>query len=243
MRLGFFSLGGGQGKTTGTYVCHCLQPDWLLIDGDPQALLSTVLEMDGMLEDIILNKRFSRDFEKLGASYELQKCQQYLQRSGNSWGILRSRLDQRHALIDLPPQDSALTQCLLGACDAVVLPFETTLKGYSCLINSLNFLRVSMEFSELVPRVLGLQPTRARMFGRNLAAQTKRVLEQAEKICEKEGMRLFTPVVEHESYKLCLETGNIPATTTSYEEVLHGFGRFITETQRYATTEDLKGSA
>ena len=194
LKIAFVSLSGGQGKTTTSLLMgrilaqHGLNT--LMVDGDPQANLTTylghkveedaptlmeVLKKVCSIEDGIYAVEGTDNLFLIPADDGLNSVQDYLANSGVGAISLKKRLSAIAnvfdvCVIDSPPQRSQLALTIIGASDVLVVPAEAAIKGYGSLARTLDLIHELKDADACDAELLGIVPFRDKWVGRT---QTK----------------------------------------------------------------------
>jgi chromosome partitioning protein len=220
------SLSGGQGKTTATLFLGLRLAERgytvLLVDADPQASLTvylgheveanspTLLELlkkTVPIEDTIYNLEANENLFLIPADDALNGVQDYLSASGVGATLLKHRLDKiasdfQICLIDSPPQRTQIALTTIGAADYILIPCETTVKGFGSLVRTLDLLTSLKEVKATSAEILGVLPFRDRWIGMNQSTESRMIVEG---MSEEVGKELVLPSVrESERYKQAL---------------------------------------
>ena len=228
LTIACMSLSGGQGKTTTSVLLskylatagHTV----LAIDADPQSNLTTFLGHDVepnaptllevfrgtvQLEDGIYPTPTDNLF-LIPSDDGLDAVQDYLSSSGVGAMLMGKRLQPAQGsfdicLIDSPPQRSQICKSIIGAADQVVIPCETSVKGYGSLVRTLDAINELKEMGASKASVLGILPFRDRWVG---ATQTKESRMCVEAMQNEVGTDLVLPSIrESERYKQAISKG------------------------------------
>lgn len=220
------SLSGGQGKTTATLFLGRLLAQQgytiLLLDADPQASLTTYLghEVEANsptllelfkktvpIEDTIYSLEAHENLFLVPADDALNGVQDYLSASGVGATLLKHRLeplssDFEICLIDSPPQRTQIALTTIGAAEHVLIPCETTVKGYGSLARTLDLITSLKEVKATEAEILGVLPFRDRWIGANQSTESRMIVEG---MVEEVGKELVLPSIrESERYKQAL---------------------------------------
>ena len=223
------SLSGGQGKTTTTLLLGRalaeLNLKVCLLDADPQHSLTLFcnveIEKDApSLLELLKGRGDPLDTLYPVEGYEslfivpsddsLDAAHEYLTQTGMGATILRRRLEalSEHfdvCLIDSPPQRSQLVLTVLGAADHLVIPAESTVKGFASAARTLDLYHTQRDVGASSAELLGLLPFRDRWFGYN---QSKESQLSQEAMREEVGEALVLPaILESERYKRSVANG------------------------------------
>lgn len=220
------SLSGGQGKTTATlFLGRMLTQQGytvLLLDADPQASLTTYLghevetnsptllelvKKTVPIEDTIYSLEAHENLFLVPADDALNGVQDYLSASGVGATLLKHRLDPlasdfQICLIDSPPQRTQIALTTIGAAHYVLIPCETTVKGYGSLVRTLDLITNLKEVKATEAEILGVLPFRDRWIGANQSTESRMIVEG---MVEEVGKELVLPSIrESERYKQAL---------------------------------------
>jgi chromosome partitioning protein len=229
IKVAFVSLSGGQGKTTiallmGKYL-ERKGFNVLMVDGDPQANLTTYLRHEVREENPTLSEViqkiapvedaiYSTNTENLfliPADDALNKVQEYLSNSGFGATLLKQRLSSvpdgfDFCIIDSPPQRSQLALTIIGASDYLVIPAEAVIKGYGSLIRTLDLISEIRENGLLSSEFLGVIPFRDKWVGYSQTNESKQAVDA---MSEEVGKDLILPSVrESEKFKQAINQGS-----------------------------------
>ena len=220
--LACLSLAGGQGKTTtatllGKHLAaagHTV----LVVDGDPQSNLTTFLGHEVASNEPTLLEVIKATVELEDAIYEtaipnlylvpsddgLDNAQEYLSTTGMGAMVLNRRLSAGSGtfdicLIDSPPQRSQICKSIIGAADHIVIPCESTVKGFGSLVRTLEAVNELKDLGASKAELMGVIPFRDRWVG---ATQTKESRSVIEEMCKEVGEALVLPSIrESEQFK------------------------------------------
>lgn len=220
------SLSGGQGKTTATlFLGRRLAIQGyavLLVDADPQASLTvylgheveanspTLLELikkSVPIEDTIYSLEGHENLFLIPADDALNGVQDYLSASGVGATLLKHRLDKiatdfQICIIDSPPQRTQIALTTIGAAERLLIPCETTVKGYGSLVRTLDLVKSLREVKATNAEILGVLPFRDRWIGMNQSTESRMIVEG---MIEEVGLDLVLPSIrESERYKQAL---------------------------------------
>ena len=217
------SLSGGQGKTTvALMLSHLLAKRGyatLAIDADPQHNLSTYMGIDLQpneptllevikntvkIDDAIYSVERSDNLFLIPADDELDSATNFLIESGVGATLLMKRLKPiahlfDFCIIDPPPQRSQICLTAIGAADSIVVPAETSPKGYGSLLRTLALLESMQKIEATNATVLGVLPFRDRWIGRNQSPESRRAVESMKEVVQ-DGL-VLPSVLESEQYK------------------------------------------
>ncbi len=216
------SLAGGQGKSTVALLTARLlaQQNYpvLLVDADPQSSLTTfvghkvkknhptlleVLRSEVGVADGIYSTEFPNLF-LIPSDGGLDSVQDFLAGSGCGAYMLRQQLEPiaqtfKFCVIDSPPQRSQLCLTTIGAADALILPMEATIKGYSSLVRTIELIDILKKTRVFKGEVLGVLPFRDKWVGQNRTKQSRRTIEA---MVELVGQQTMLPSIrESEQFK------------------------------------------
>ncbi len=222
------SLSGGQGKTTTTILLSkrlaAAGQTVLVIDADPQGNLTTFLGHDVApkaptllevlrgtvtLEEAIYPTAHENLF-LVPADDGLEAAQVYLASSGVGAMLLRKRLEPAqgscdHCLLDSPPQRSQICVSIIGASDRILIPCETTAKGYGSLVRTLAAIAELREIGASQAELLAVLPFRDRWVGANQSQESRQCIEAMR---QEVGAEFVLPSIrESERYKQALSQG------------------------------------
>ncbi len=228
IKVAFVSLSGGQGKTTlallmGKYL-ESQGFNVLMIDGDPQANLTTYLRHEVRQEDPTLSEVIQKVASVEDAIYPtdtknlflipaddaLNKVQEYLSNSGFGATLLKQRLNAvptgfDFCIIDSPPQRSQLALTIIGASDFIIIPAEAVIKGYGSLLRTLDLINEIRENGLLSSEFLGVIPFRDKWVGYSQTNESKQAVEA---MSDEVGKDLILPSVrESEKFKHAINQG------------------------------------
>ena len=220
--LACMSLAGGQGKTTtatllGKHLAaagHTV----LLVDGDPQSNLTTFLGHEVGESEPTLLEVMKATVEVEDAIYAtsvdnlflipsddgLDHVQDYLSSTGVGAMVMGKRLAAVKdtfsiCLIDSPPQRSQMCKSIIGAADHILVPCESTVKGYGSLVRTLEAVNELKDIGASTAELLGVIPFRDRWVGANQTQESRSVIEQMR---EEVGEALVLPSIrESEKFK------------------------------------------
>lgn len=228
LNLAFVSLSGGQGKTTIALLMGKFLENRgytvLMVDGDPQANLTTylrheikdneptlseVIQKTAPIEDAIYETQ-SKNLFLIPADDGLNKVQEYLSNSGFGATLLKQRLSAVPkgfdiCIIDSPPQRSQLALTIIGASDLIVVPAEAVIKGYGSLIRTIDLIDEIKGNGLLNAEFLGVIPFRDKWVGYNQTQESRQAITA---MAEEVGDNLILPSVrESEKYKRAINQG------------------------------------
>ncbi len=195
------SLSGGQGKTTVVLMlARCLATkgySLLAIDADPQHNLTTYLELETQAdrptlleflknsvsvdEAIYPHEQLDKLF-LIPADNQLDIVNDYLANSGVGATLLKTRLEAladvfQICLIDSPPQRSQICLTTIGAADFVIIPAETSVKGYTSLVRTLDLINSMGAVKATAAELLAVVPFRDRWFGYNRSKESQMTID------------------------------------------------------------------
>jgi len=223
------SLSGGQGKTSTTLLLGrtLAQAGYkvCLLDADPQhslTLFCGVALSDDMPSLLELLKGQGEALDTLYPveGYEtlfiipsddsLDAAHEYLSQTGMGATILKRRLEALTphfdvCLIDSPPQRSQIVLTVLGAADELIIPAESTVKGFASAARTLDLYYAQRDITATSAKLLGLLPFRDRWFGRNQAKESQ--LAQEAMRDEVGAELVLAPILESERYKRAVASG------------------------------------
>ena len=232
------SLSGGQGKTTttlllgralarrGARVC--------LLDADPQHSLSMFcgvpLESDQpSLLELLKGQGPALDAVYPVEGYEtlfivpsddsLDAAHEYLSQTGVGATVLRRRLEALAphfdvCLIDSPPQRSQLVLSVLGAAQLLVIPAESTVKGFASAARTLDLFYAQRDLGATQAELGGVVPFRDRWFGHSQSKESK--LAQEAMRDEVGAELVLTAIPESERYKRAVASGEVLGEQLDY---------------------------
>jgi len=238
------SLSGGQGKTTATLFLGRKLADLgytvLLLDADPQASLTTYLgheveansptlleliKKTAPIEDTIYSLETHENLFLVPADDALDGIQDYLSASGVGATLLKHRIeavakDFQICLIDSPPQRTQIALTTIGAAEQLLIPCETTVKGFGSLVRTLDLLASLKEVKATSAEVLGVLPFRDRWIGSNQSTESRMIVEG---MIEEVGKELVLPSLrESERYKQALNR-RVSVTELGYPDLEYPF--------------------
>jgi chromosome partitioning protein len=159
------------------------------------------------IEDTIYNLEANENLFLIPADDALNGVQDYLSASGVGATLLKHRLDKiasdfQICLIDSPPQRTQIALTTIGAADYILIPCETTVKGFGSLVRTLDLLTSLKEVKATSAEILGVLPFRDRWIGMNQSTESRMIVEG---MSEEVGKELVLPSVrESERYKQAL---------------------------------------
>jgi chromosome partitioning protein len=190
-----------------------IQPDLILtvyLGHEVEANSPTLLELIKKtvpIEDTIYNLEANENLFLIPADDALNGVQDYLSASGVGATLLKHRLDKiasdfQICLIDSPPQRTQIALTTIGAADYILIPCETTVKGFGSLVRTLDLLTSLKEVKATSAEILGVLPFRDRWIGMNQSTESRMIVEG---MSEEVGKELVLPSVrESERYKQAL---------------------------------------
>jgi len=251
------SLAGGQGKSTVALLTARLlaQQNYpvLLVDADPQSSLTTfvghrVQSNHPTLLEVLrgevgaVDGIYSTEFPNLfiiPSDGGLDSVQDFLAGSGCGAYMLRQQLEPiaqtfKFCVIDSPPQRSQLCLTTIGASDALILPMEATIKGYSSLIRTKELLELLRKTRVFSGDILGVLPFRDKWVGNNRTKQSRRNIEA---MAELMGQEMMLPSIrESEQFKEAINQKLTPHEL-GYKDLEYPFEVVIEKMIRLAKTE------
>jgi chromosome partitioning protein len=229
LTIASLSLSGGQGKTTvALFLGKKLAAagyQVLMIDADPQANLTTylghevepnsptlleVLKKSVAVEEGIYPVSSQENLFLIPSDDALDTVQDYLSSSGVGASMMQRRLEPLEkvfqvCIIDSPPQRSQICKSVIGTADAVVIPAETTVKGFGSLVRTMDAVNELKELKASSAEVLGVVPFRDRWTGHNQTSESRMCIEAMQ---EEVGATLVLPSIrESEQYKKAISKG------------------------------------
>ncbi len=224
------SLSGGQGKTTVTFFLSLLLARLgkrvLVVDCDPQANLTfylnhevevnqptlfEVLTGSVVTEDGIYGTQHENLY-LMPADRTLFKVVDFLSSSGVGAFILKLRLQKVESmfdfvLIDVQPSRSQICLTAVGASDKVLIPVESTTKGFNSLIDTLDFLKEQSSIMAFSGEILGVIPFRDRWIGRTQSLDSRDTIAAMREVA---GIIPVLPSIrESEQFKRAIRTGKL----------------------------------
>lgn len=225
----------------------------LLVDADPQSSLTTfvghkvkknhptlleVLRGEVSVADGIYPTEFPNLF-LIPSDGGLDSVQDYLSGSGCGAYMLRQQLEPvaqtfKFCVIDSPPQRSQLCLTTIGASDALILPMEATIKGYSSLVRTIELLDMLKKTRVFKGEILGVLPFRDKWVGHNRTKQSRRTIEA---MAELVGQQTMLPSIrESEQFKEAINQKLTPHEL-GYKDLEYPFEVLIEKMTRLAKTE------
>ena len=198
-------LSGGSGKTTTCLNLATMLSEkgrTLAVDFDPQGNLSQWLGCTDLSEDATIAETILPSSERLSVT-EIIKTPANEEREGHLWlapadyslsraaeaiapSPGRERFLQRalkpvregydFIVIDSPPAKGILTYNAILAADFLVIPTECTNKGVMGAVNTVLLVKELSELDFIVPKILGIVPTRHHWSGANQTRMSKAAL-------------------------------------------------------------------
>jgi chromosome partitioning protein len=221
------SLSGGQGKTTlslllGRYLA-AQTIRTLLIDANPLMDLTTyagielqpgqpnftsVLEGKAELAQSVYSVAESELLLILPSDLTLTDLAAHWTRNQvKTAGLFRQKLPENWSqasvcLIDTPPQRSLLNQIILEGVDGLIIPVETSVKGYASLIHTLDWFEHLNQIGGRHQVLYGVVPFRDRWVGSRQSQESRKALIAMQ---EEVGKELILPSIrESEACKRIL---------------------------------------
>lgn len=247
LKIASMSLSGGQGKTTVAVLLAKYLADKgsnvILIDSDPQANATTFLghtvESDEptLLEAIkgtvsIDDAIYETDIPNLcliPADDALDQVQDWLSSSGAGAVMLRKRLQPLKGfdicIMDSPPQRSQICKTIIGASDYILMPCESSVKGFGsmvrtlCAVDELNDIEVSSA------QILGVVPFRDRWVGNNRTNESQICITAMEEELDGEAP-VFPTIRESERYKQAI-SGKTTLKEIGYPDLEYPFEKIL----------------
>ena len=228
--LVFVSLGGGQGKSTSSYiVSKMLARDGfrvLAIDGNPQADLSLYLGSDTEPDEPTLLELLKNQVKPLDAIYPtsqknlfiipsdrtLSEAIPYLAASGASASILRIRLEPvqdefDYAVVDLQPTPSQLSITCVGTGEYWLLPCEANMKGYASAVDTLAFLEELKSIRAIRGNLVGIVPFRDKWTGYNQTVKCREGIAKLKELAVDYSIEVLPSIRESEQFEKALKAG------------------------------------
>lgn len=223
------SLSGGQGKTTtslllaknlssaGYNVC--------MLDADPQHSLTLFSKIELAANEPSLLEFLKGQGEALDHVFpvedddhlfiipsddNLDVAHEYLVQTGMGATVLKRRLNglREHfdfCIIDSPPQRSQLVLTVFGAADYLLIPAESTIKGFASAVRTLDLFEQQKELGATEAEILGLIPFRDRWFGRNQSKESNlSISAMRDEVGED---KVLPSILESEKYKRSIAHG------------------------------------
>lgn len=251
------SLAGGQGKSTVALLTARLLAQQnhtvLLVDADPQSSLTTfvghkvkknyptlleVLRGEVDVTDGIYATEFPNLF-LIPSDGGLDSVQDFLSGSGCGAYLLRQQLEPiaktfNFCVIDSPPQRSQLCLTTIGASNALILPMEATIKGYSSLVRTMELLEILRKTRVFSGDILGVLPFRDKWVGHNRTKQSRRTIEA---MVELVGQKMMLPSIrESEQFKEAINQKLTPHEL-GYDDLEYPFEILIEKMTQLAKTK------
>lgn len=225
---GIVSLSGGQGKTTTAFFLGLhlagLGRKVLWVDTDPQhnltlysgiqveehRTLQQVYRGQVRITDCIYATSWSNLFI-IPANNDLAVINEYLSSTGNGGKMLARRLKGIRdyfdiCIIDAPPSRSQIVVSVVGASQKIIIPFEVTVKGTNCLIETIQFLENLADVEVWNGEVLGVLPFRDRWYGYHQLRDAKENMEAVESYLNQK-IHLFPAILESAQYRTAIRQG------------------------------------
>ena len=246
------SLGGGQGKSTSSYMLSRLLARngarVLAIDGNPQADLSLYLRSEAEEDDPTLLELLKNQLkDPLDAVYTtpyenlfiipcdrmLSEAKPYLASSGSAATVLKIRLEPFHehfdyAVIDIQPTSSELSITCVGAGDYFILPCEANTKGHASGIDTFQFLEELAALRVWSGEILGIVPFREKWAGRNLTIKSRDALEMLQSLAEDHKVELLPSIRESDQFEAALKAGILlDELDSKYAELQYPFEKIV----------------
>ena len=223
------SLSGGQGKTTTTLLLskHLTAAGYTvcMLDADPQHSLSLfsgiVLERDqpSLLElikgqgdplDAVYPVEGDEKLFIVPSDDSLDIAQDYLTQTGMGATVLKRRLRDfaehfDYCVIDSPPQRSQLVLTVFGAADHLLVPAESTIKGFASAVRTLDLFDQQSDLGASDAELVGVLPFRDRWFGLNQSKESQLSIEAMRDEVGEE--KLLPSILESERYKRTIAHG------------------------------------
>jgi chromosome partitioning protein len=226
----FVSLGGGQGKSTNSYMVARLLARAghrvLAIDGNPQADLTLYLRTSVEEDEPTLLELIKGQVPALDAIYEtphknlfiipsdrsLSDAIPYLASSGASASILGIRLETvanefDYAIVDLQPTPSQLSITCIGAGDILVLTAEANMKGFASAVDTLSFLEELRSIRAVKGKILGIVPFRDKWVGLNQTKKSQRGITEVIELAKEFEIELLPAIRESDQFEKVLNEG------------------------------------
>ncbi|MGH2412277.1 MAG: ParA family protein [Microcystaceae cyanobacterium] len=202
-------LSGGSGKTTTCLNLATMLSEkgkTLAVDFDPQGNLSQWLGWTDLSQEATLAEAILPDSDRLSVT-EILKPPANENREGRLWlapadyslsraaeaiapepgrerflkRALKSVLDDYDFIvIDSPPAKGILTYNAIVAADFLVIPTECTNKGVMGAVNTVILVSELSEIDFIVPKILGIIPTRDQWSGANQTRMSKAAIAALE---------------------------------------------------------------
>ena len=223
------SLSGGQGKTTTSLLLakHLTMAGFTvcMLDADPQHSLTLFSRIEIERDHPSLLELLRGSGEALDCVYPvegdeklfiipsddtLDVAHEYLIQTGMGATVLKKRLDglREHfdfCIIDSPPQRSQLVLTVFGAADLLLIPAESTIKGYASAVRTLDLYYQQEELGATNAKLFGVIPFRDRWFGYNQSKESQLAISA---LREEVGEECLLPsILESERYKRAIAHG------------------------------------
>jgi chromosome partitioning protein len=109
-------------------------------------------------------------------------------------------------LIDAPPSRSQLVIAAAGASEQIIIPFELTVKGTNCLINTINFLKDLADMDAWSGQIMGVLPFRDKWFGFNQLIDSRENLEAVRQFLNG-TIPIFPAILESAQFRTAIRQG------------------------------------
>ena len=213
-------LSGGSGKTTTSLnlaIMLSSKGKTLAVDFDPQGNLSQWmgwrdLSSEATIAETIVPGEDSLDIKEIikkpkneerdsleiaPADYSLSGAGEVIAPRPGRERFLKRALksvvdDYDYVVIDTPPAKGILTYNGLLAADLVVIPTECTNKGVMGAINTITLIKELEEIDFVVPKILGVIPTRDQWSGANQTRMSKAAIATLSEVLEE--VHIFSSV-------------------------------------------------
>ena len=223
------SLSGGQGKTTTTLLLsrHLTAAGYTvcMLDADPQHSLTLFSGIELARDQPSLLELLKGQGEPLDSVHavegdenlfivpsddSLDVAQEYLVQTGMGATVLKRRLRDfkehfDYCVIDSPPQRSQLVLTVFGAADHLVVPAESTIKGFASAVRTLDLFDQQSELGATEAELLGVLPFRDRWFGLNQSKESQLSINAMRDEVGED--RLLPSILESERYKRAIAHG------------------------------------
>ena len=250
----FVSLGGGQGKSTSSYLVSRLLAQQgfrvLAIDGNPQADLSLYLGTDIEEDDPTLLELLKNQVNSLDAVYpsayknlfvipsdrSLSEAIPFLAASGASASILKIRLEPLqdefdYAVVDLQPTPSQLSITCVGSGDFIILPCEANMKGYASGVDTLAFLDDLRSIRAVSGIILGIVPFRDKWAGYYQTWKSREGINKLKELASDYGIEVLPSIRESEQFEKALKAG-VLLEELSQKDLQYPFEQIIERIRR-----------
>lgn len=223
------SLSGGQGKTTTSLLLaknlSAAGYNVCMLDADPQHSLTLFSKIElapnepSLLEflkgqgealDHILPVEDDDRLFIIPSDDSLDIAHEYLVQTGMGATVLKRRLRglRDHfdfCIIDSPPQRSQLVLTVFGAADYLLIPAESTIKGFASAVRTLDLFEQQKDLGATEAEILGLIPFRDRWFGRNQSKESNlSISAMRDEVGED---KVLPSILESEKYKRSIAHG------------------------------------